>query len=158
MRPTVVKLEDENWKPVVGDGGIATVQAEHTSIVIDGNNVPYVVYKNMDNDGKVTVMRFDGANWTKVDNNLGFAGSGRPTIAIVGNNVPYVVYSDKNNGGRPTVMKFNGANWIPVGGNGVIAPVRAEHPSIAIDKYGVPYVVYSDMDNDGKVTVMKYAR
>ena len=89
---------------MVGKPGFSAGQAEFTKIAIDGNGVPYVAYRG--DYSKITVMRFDGTNWTSVGN-PGFAEGTHLSIAIDKNGVPYVVYSNNNDGGKVTVMKYS---------------------------------------------------
>ena len=89
---------------MIGIPGFSRGKTEFTKIAIDGNGVPYVAYRG--DYFKITVMRFDGTNWTSVGN-PGFAEGTYLSIVINKDGVPYVVYSNKNDGDKVTVMKYS---------------------------------------------------
>jgi hypothetical protein len=150
---TLMATEWEN----LGSAGFTSNQADFTSMAIDGNNVPYVVYKDNVNT-KATVMKFDVSNWVLVGSAAFSTGRVDYTnIAIDGNNVPYVVYKDvaAPSFGKATVKKFDGSSWVTLGSAGFSAG-RADYTDIAIDGNNVPYVVYWDGANSNKATVKKF--
>ncbi len=92
----------------VGTAGFSEGRAIFPSLALDSNNTPYVAYQDGANDGKATVMKYDGANWVNVGT-AGFSAGGAPfpSLALDSNNTPYVAYSDKANGEKVTVMKYD---------------------------------------------------
>ncbi|MCU6711946.1 InlB B-repeat-containing protein [Paenibacillus sp. J5C_2022] len=144
------------WQPL-GNTGFTAGSANYTSIAIDGNGTPYVVYQDGGNSNKATVMKFVNGSWATVGSAGFSAGKAEYTsIAIDSNGTPYVAYQDGGSSSKATVMKFASGNWEPVGSAGFSAG-KAEYTSIAIDSSGTPYVAYQDGGNSGKATVMKFA-
>jgi len=142
------------WKNV-GTAGFSAGTAEYTSLAFD-NGTPYVAYRDGDNGGKATVMKYTaGAGWEAVGA-AGFSAGGADYTSLAFNNgIPYVAYRDNGNGGKATVMKYTaGAGWEAVGTAGFSAG-GADWTSLAFDN-GIPYVAYRDNGNGGKATVMKY--
>ncbi|MFT5661676.1 MAG: VCBS repeat-containing protein, partial [Sulfurimonas sp.] len=147
---TVKKFDGSSWVTVGVTGLNAGI---YTSLSIDSNNIPYVVYRS---HYKATVMKFDGSSWVTV----GIAGFSAgdvyfTSMAIDRNNTPYVAYMDGGNNNKATVMKFDGSSWVTVGIAGFSAGTIFQ-TSIAIDSTNTPYVVYSDGANSYKATVMKF--
>jgi hypothetical protein len=151
-----IGIESKAQWTTVGSPGFSGGEADFTSIAIDGNGTPYVVYSEYGNSSKATVRKYNGSSWALVGSAGFSAGSASNTsIAIDGSGTPYVVYIDGANSGKVTVMKYNGTNWVLVGSAGFSAG-SVFKVSIAIDGSGTPYVVYSDGTNSYKATVMKY--
>lgn len=140
----------------VGVAGFSAGNAWATDIAIDSKGTPYVVYSDLANRGKATVMKFNGSSWE----NVGAAGFSKgeasfTSIAIDGSGTPFVVYIDLEKSSKTTVMKFDGSNWVTVGTAGFSAGT-VECTDIAIDSNGIPYVVYPDVANKYKATVKKF--
>ncbi len=59
LKATVMKYSSGAWN-LVGNAGFSTENAEasHTSIAIDSNCIPYVVYQKYSGSYKATVMKF----------------------------------------------------------------------------------------------------
>ena len=152
----------QGWTPV-GISGFSAAATGQTSIVIDKNNTPYVVYQDATVNYGPTVMKYNGSSWV----NVGIPGfSGGPVaefsnvaIALDTGGTPYVVYGD----GTATtavypasVMKYSDTSWVYVGSPDFTLP-QAVATCIAIDRKGTPYVFYSDGTGGGfKAAVMKY--
>jgi len=146
-----------SWE-LVGSAGLSAGQTANTSIAVDNNGTPYVVYKDYGQSGKATVMKYTGTSWETVGSAGFSAGSaGYTSIALdrsVTPNVPYVVYEDAVKY-KATVMKYTGTSWETVGSTGFSAG-EANYTSIVVDKNGTPYVAYKDLTNWSGATVMKY--
>jgi hypothetical protein len=95
------------------------------------------------NNGKVTVMKFNGTARETVGT-PGFSDGYAefPSLAM-DNGTPYVAYSDyaDSRNGKVTVMKFNGTGWEVVGAAGA-SDEPAWMPSLFIDN-GTPYGAYA---------------
>ncbi len=144
-----------DWN-TVGSEGFSKANVFNTSIAIDNNNIPYVVYADYGNSGKATVKKFDGNSWVTV----GVEGFSKDqvsytSIAIDNNNIPYVVYEDWGNLDKATVKKFDGNSWVTVGVEG-FSKAGVSNTSIAIDNNNIPYVVYEDWGNLNRATVKKF--
>ncbi len=158
-KATVMKYYDSNnsWG-AVGSAGFSAGTTDYTSIAIDSNNVPYVVYQDGVNGNKATVMKYYDSNnsWGAVGGAGISAGQAlQNAIAIDRNNTIYLFYRDDGNSGDATVKKFDGTSWVVVGNTGFNAGT-IEYNNIAIDSNNAPYVVYKDDGNSGKVTVKKF--
>lgn len=141
------------WE-TVGNAEFSSGVVNYTTIAVDPEGTPYIAYKDLANNNKATVMKYDGINWIPVGT-TGFSTSSveEISIAISNTGVPYVVFSDGPNG-NATVMKYDGATWTTVG-NPQFSASSAYSPSIAIDGNGSLYVAYVDYGNRDKATVMK---
>jgi hypothetical protein len=108
-KATVMKYDGSNWV-VVGTPGFTSPKFPsyiYTWIALDRNDVPYIVYRDGDNEGKATVMKYDGSNWVVVGT-PGISASTADTIkiAIDSNGAPYVYYREPNNSNKLFVKKF----------------------------------------------------
>jgi hypothetical protein len=167
-RATVMKFDGVNWQ-TVGSTGFTPGGAGFTSIAIDKNGIPYVafrdqgdtVYNSWPNGYRVSVMKFDGANWVYVGT-PGFSGTGPSSggaiyisLALDTNGVPYVAFTNMNNNFKASVMKFDGSDWVQVGAPG-ISPSQVANTTMAIGDDQMPYIAYSDGASGSKATVMKF--
>ncbi|MFD0589358.1 S-layer homology domain-containing protein [Paenibacillus sp. GCM10027627] len=158
---TVMKYTEAGptgWE-AVGSPGFSEGLAHYQSISIyDGT--PYVAYKDWQNGGKATVMKYTGAGPTGWESlgSAGFSAGLADNLSLqVDEGTPYVAFTDGDKSDRATVMKYTGAGptgWESVGSSGFSAG-SASNPSLKVYG-GTPYVVYRDEGNDSKATVMKY--
>ena len=156
-KATVMKYDSTigSWV-TVGNPGFSVGPVYNTSIAIDRNGTPYVVYGDGGNSQYATVMKFDGSSWVTVGTAGFSAGQADFTsIAIDGSGTPYVAYSDWGYNQKATVMKYNGSSWVTVGSPGFSDSI-AQYISFAINDSGAPYVVYQDFGYTNAATVMKY--
>ncbi len=160
-RATVKKFDGNNWI-AVGSPLFTLGAASYESIAIDGNNIPFVAFRDVFYNYRASVMKFDGTNWIYVGS-PGFSPLGNDaggalytSLAIDKNtNTPYLAYSNFSDGFKATVLKFDGTNWVNVG-SGVVSSGSANNTCIVIDSYGTPYIAYDDGAHNGKATVMKF--
>ncbi|OPZ89184.1 MAG: hypothetical protein BWY74_02836 [Firmicutes bacterium ADurb.Bin419] len=127
----------EDWK-IIGKEGFSKGAVKNTTIALDNNSVPYVVYSDAKN-GEVTVIKYTNNKWNTVGTE-GFSTKEviDASIAIDKNNIPYVVYVEEVNG-KIVVSKFVNGKWTKVEGNAGFG----DEASIALDSNGTPYVVYT---------------
>src|SRR5690242_16153936 len=97
----------------VGAPGFSASLAGFSSLAFNGST-PYVAYQD-GLGGKLTVKKFDGANWLTVGTPQFSAGQAAYISLVFYGTTPYVAYRDGGNGSKATVMKFDGANWSTVG-------------------------------------------
>ena len=152
-----LSLSAQQWDNV-GNAGFSAGVTEYNDMAMDGNDTPYVVFRDNSNSGKVTVMKFNGNAWETVGT-AGFSADAASyiSIAINSNGIPYVAYKDfgtSGNGGI-TVKKFNGTVWETVGSEG-FSGSYIFYTDIAINSNGTPYVVYSSGGSINKPTVKKF--
>jgi hypothetical protein len=143
-------LSPQWW--TVGSKQFSAGGVNFTTIAINSNDVPYVVYQDEANGDKATVMKYDGSSWTPVGA-AGFSDGVADSldIAFDSNDTPYVVYQDRNESDKATVVKFNGSSWVTVGTAGFSAG-KASSPAIAFNSDDTPYVVYRDDDDNDRFT------
>ena len=155
-KATVMKFNGSSWVPV-GATSFSAGQAVGLSMAIDNNNIPYVVYEELDTiHPGATVMKFDGTNWVMLGTGLSTGYANFTSIAIAPDGTPYIAFGDFNNGNKATVYKYTGGSWTLVGAAD-FSTGPALYTSLAIDKSGTPYVVYQDQGVlSGGATVMKY--
>jgi len=106
---------NENFFSGPGSGGAGP------SIAFDlALNEPYISFKDTNNSGKLSVMKFNGSNWSIVGS-AGVSSGAIDYSKIVFNpsdNKPYVAFRDEANFGKITVMNFNGSSWVNIGNAG----------------------------------------
>ena len=148
---SVNKFDGNNWV-LVGSEGF--VSGKNVDLDIDANNIPYVVFQDIDNSDSTSVMKFDSGNWNYVGN-AGFSVSGRfdkRTIVIDGNNIPYISFLDDNL--NIIVMRFVNNNWENLGNT--ISDGLSLSLDIKINAYNTPYIAYTDVSNSEIATVKKF--
>ncbi|WP_423149068.1 gliding motility-associated C-terminal domain-containing protein [Rubrolithibacter danxiaensis] len=144
-----------------GAAGISSGSvASFTSIAVDQNNIPYLVYSDESNSNKAVVKRYNKtrSSWEILGAGpFSKGGASYTSIAVAKNNEPFIVFSDAENAGRSSVYKYNAitTNWEPVGLEGFSAGAAA-YTQITTDKNNVPYVVYQDEANGKKITVQRF--
>ncbi|MDN4601627.1 S-layer homology domain-containing protein [Paenibacillus sp. F6_3S_P_1C] len=139
----------------VGGAGFTAGQVENISLVFDREGTPYTVFRDLGNNNKATVMKFNLGQWEPVGA-FGFTPGEAWTssLAFDAQNVPYVAYQDMDNSNKATVMKFNGSQWEVVGSAG-FTPGTAVDVSLAFNPSNVPYISYRDGSRGNKMTVMR---
>ncbi|RYD57340.1 MAG: T9SS type A sorting domain-containing protein [Sphingobacteriales bacterium] len=152
-------INSAGWD-TVGVSGFTTGAVSNTDIAIDTSGVPYIVFSDVNNSYKATVMKYNGSGWVTVGS-AGFSAGqvSTPQIAFDRNyNIPYVGFEDAGRIERASVMKFNGTSWALVGGTGASAG-NANATCLAIDAMGTPYISYTDhtVTPAGRVTVRKFS-
>lgn len=156
-KAVVMKFDGRRWVNV-GPAGFTMGSVDYPQIKFDTNNNLYIAFQDWSQDGKTTVMKYDGVAAWNVVGSAGFSKEeSYGTSLYIYNNVPYVSfsyvsdYSGKNENGV-TVMAYDSLknSWDEVGQNPIASP--ASYTNMIIDKIGIPYVV-APGDN---VTVMKF--
>lgn len=154
---TVRKLINGQWKDLGTRYGFSAGSAADVVTATDGNGILFVVYQDLANNGKATVMKYENGSWVNTGS-AGFSADSAwyTSIAIKNNGVPFVVYKDKGYNGRATVKKYSNYSWRNVGLPG-FSTGEVAYTSIAINNNLIPYVVYRDEGYGGKATVKKFA-
>ena len=98
------------WQ-IVGSAGFSADYADYTSLALDASGTPYVAYSDWNNDGKASVMKFNGSSWVNVGS-AGFTLGRADYISLaIYNGTPYIAYEDYPST-KASVMKFNGSSWV----------------------------------------------
>ena len=142
------------WEPL-GNG----FSAEPASVAIAlGNGTPFVAYSDNNNNGKISVKRWNDTDWV----NVGIPGfsDGRAdylSIACDNTGTPYVAYKNGQNTvgntNRAIVKKFNGTTWENVGGDAVSANT-ADYISFVVDN-NVPFIAFQDTTDELAIVVKR---
>ncbi len=133
----------------VGDPGFSAGAAQYLSLTFDGLNY-FLAYQDNGNDGKATVMKFNGASWEAVGT-PGFTAGAATYVSLAidyqnPNRTLYLGFRDDANGGKATVMSYNGSGWETVGNAGFSA-TDATFVSFAVYN-GTPYLAYAANDDN----------
>lgn len=145
----------DTWT-TLGGAGISAGQAEYISVAMDPQDTPYVAYKDMQNGGKATVMKFVNGQWESVGApGLSEEEANELFLAIDKQGTPYLVYQDGANSYGLAVKKFTAGQWESVG-SGNISPGAANMMQIAFDSSNNPYVLFRDHPNQTRAVVVKF--
>jgi len=152
----VMKYNGSSWS--VLDGSLSS-SSRYADIVIDGNNVPYVILAESGGGiGYPTrVVKYDSANWVGLGGHFGESYYG--SLAIDKDGTPYVFYSRSSYNGVGMVQKYSGGGW-PAVGPGIISGDRfyAQYTRIVIDSLGILHLGYLDnYASDDSVSVKTIA-
>lgn len=137
-----------NW---VNLGPFATGGYSTTYLTID-RGIPYVAYVDWQTGYGVTLKKYDGGSWTRVDNGSLKTGDS--------SNISYTSFSYSEGtlyvacrltDGTTAVKKYNGTTWLSVGVSGM-----TEGSVMANSLYvynGIPYLVNSSFISGGDVAI-----
>jgi hypothetical protein len=139
-----------------GAPGFTAGKAICISLKVNLSGQPVMAFSDEVNSYKLSVMKFDGANWVYV----GSPGSSSgfieyASLAFGPDSKPYVAFEDYGEEGKAAMMRFDGAEWNYVGEDGFTSD-EADFISLAFGPDGKPYVAFEDYGYSGKATVMKY--
>ncbi len=150
----VMRFNGTAWETVGGMQPASIDQVWYTNLAMY-NNSPYVVYRDIFNGSKTTVVRLGaGGTWEPLGIPAFSAGDSKfQSIAIDNNGIVYVAYQDMFNGGRATVKKYENSSWTTVGTVGFTVGT-AIATNIEINN-GVVYLSFIDESEGDKITVMK---
>lgn len=160
-RAAVRKWINGEW---VKPGGVlvSVGGAEHPSIVLNGNNIPFVIFRDNITGGKASVRTLRGDGWVHVGSE-GFTANGvwEPEMTLGEAGYIYMVSGTGTSfdAGKvidlpATAMQYDGKNWSPMGEKSL--PRVMYRPSIKFGKKGVVYLLYSKSENDDGIAVMEY--
>lgn len=115
----VKKFDGTNWVDVGGGAGQYQIgtQVRAVDIITDQNENVYIAYadflKDYDGNGRVTVQKFNGTQWSLVGNaQISLGEAQQPKLQISSNGTLYLSYGGASDKG---VKMFDGTNWIDVG-------------------------------------------
>ena len=133
-------------------GAIAPNAASYGRLSVAGS-VPYAIFSDSLNGGKLSLLKLTGGKWSAVGN-AGFSSeSVYDSYALyVDGTTPYVAYAGDTSSGL-NVMKFNGSAWVLVGAANFATFTGYGGISLAVSN-GVVYVAF--IDGSYKLHVMTY--
>ncbi len=150
-RISVKKYVNGSWV-FVGTPGFNGGVTEFVQIAFDTTGVPYVSYREANND--LYIMKFNGTAWVQVGVMIPAIYNTSIAINPV-TNEPYVFYDDTGNGLRGNVIRFNGSSWVNVGAAN-FTPGSAAYNNLVFDNAGTPIVAYSDNSSGTKAIVKRF--
>ncbi|WP_025681551.1 cadherin-like beta sandwich domain-containing protein [Paenibacillus massiliensis] len=146
----------DTWT-ALGGAGISAGQVEYTSMAIDPQGTPYVAYKDYQNAGKATVMKYVNGQWESVGAPGLSAGEANELfLAIDKQGTPYLTYQDVANDLRLAVRKLTNGQWEAVGDT-VVSASAANMMVLDFDSNNTPYVLYRDTMNGSHPYVLKFS-
>lgn len=154
-RVKVIRFDGTGWT-IKGNPGISNGLVFEVSLAFAPDGTAYLAYTDAASD-KITVRRFDGANWPTVGGSIGVGLVYEPGLAFSPDGTPHIVYYYNVNGYelKARVRKLVGNTWTPVGVDGISAGNIA-HPSLAFAPDGSAYVAFQDYENASKCTVLRF--
>jgi alpha-tubulin suppressor-like RCC1 family protein len=130
-------------------------QGLFTQVVLDKNDIPYIIFKDNGNEGKLTVMKYISNSWIYVGlKGITSNAADYGTISFDNNNTPYVVFQDYSINRKASVMRYNGTSWEYVGTPGFSEGI-AHYTDIKINNSNIPYVAFRD-DGIGTTNVFYF--
>ena len=155
---TVMKYTTSGWE-IVGDDGITTVIASGSgylhiddiiSLYVD-NGIPYVAFVDLDNYGKISVLKYDGNDWVSVGER-GFSDDCVYHVSLfVSNGSVYAAYEENG----IIVKKFNGYSWDSIGTT-LNGHISRESLFVYNDTPYLAYYYSDTNDHKNKLSVVKY--
>jgi hypothetical protein len=152
---SVMKFNGTNWQ-YVGQPGFTPQAypygAMYTRLAFNKAGKIYLAYSDDTNNGRASVMTFNGTSWVYVGSpDISGMGTAYTSIVFDSSDKPIIAYV----GGSQSniyIKRFTGTSWVSVGPASGIA--TGSFPDIAIDKNDNLYVVYTAND---KPCVQKYS-
>jgi hypothetical protein len=139
----------QDWVPV-GTAGFTPSSALSSVMALDASNTPYVFYKDILNEYKGTVMKFEDGSWQPVGE-PGFSssmqtGSDNFSLGFDINNIPYVAYSGISSDNYPiVVMKFEDNTWEVVA---QFFSIGVSDILLDFDSNNIPYLSYRSIQGE----------
>ncbi len=164
-KATVMKYSTGIWTLVgsaIGSSDSGSINYQsigRNSIILNSNDVPYIVYRRFTNTGPtIDVMKFNGMDWVDVNSsfstNSHIANSG---ITIDHNDTLYMTYTNGTDyNSYAAVMRYSGRRWTHVGSDYVTDSLYFSSIELTFDSKNVPYLVYSAKTKSNRCCVIKY--
>ncbi|MFA7445835.1 MAG: T9SS type A sorting domain-containing protein [Flavobacteriaceae bacterium] len=148
----LLKFENNVWE-TVGSIASATIGSIFT---FNNNNIPYVAFRDGENNNKATVMKFENGSWQFVGQ-PGFSSGGTEDLSLSfdSNNIPYIAYSDQTNQNKATVQRCVNNNWEFVGESGFTGSYLGDI-TIAFDSSDNLFICYREQATGYKAAVKKF--
>ena len=122
--------------------------ASYTSLALDGNNTPYVAFRDASLGNRANVKQYDSASqsWLSLATNGITQGSVTHTsLSIDSNNTIYLGYDAVGEfSSTSTVSRYNATDetWSMIGQQS-LSGVTGSHTSLTLDSHDVPYMASS---------------
>lgn len=110
-----------------------------------------VAFNDANNGGKMTIRKYDGANWLNIGQANFTTGAIEKIQLAVDTAKGIFVYcnADPTGGSNPTnpmMRRFDGTNWVVVGPDSFISDyIMGQKQAFALDTAGVPFMLVNDL-------------
>ncbi|MBK8478626.1 MAG: hypothetical protein IPL39_20800 [Opitutaceae bacterium] len=141
----------------VGGAGFSVARADYIRMALAPDGSPWVAYDDSSQEGKLTVMRFDGTAWVGVGS-AGFSAAAIDQairLAFAPDGAPHVAYVDNKNTARVSVKRFDGSSWIPVGSEAATGD-RSMGLNLGFFPDGSPYLVCQSLGTVSSISLFRY--
>lgn len=132
------KWDGSDWTTV----GSAFRSVE-THIVLDNNDLPYLVARDVTQSHKGVVFKLENNSWVPVSGTGVYAPDAEyachQNLVFNSNNTPYISYADYYTNNTLKVRKFEGGEWVEVG-SGI--DNLYFYQSMVLDDNDMPYLAY----------------
>lgn len=132
------KWDGNQWTAV----GSAFSSVE-THIVLDNNDLPYLVARDVSQNYKGVVFKLENNSWTPVSGTGIYAPDAEyachQDLVFDSNNMPYISYADYMTSNTLKVRRFENGEWVAVG-SGI--DNLYFYQSMALDDNDMPYLAY----------------
>lgn len=155
--PVVMKFNGTSWVDV-GNAATFTDNVRFPSLAFSPAGQPYLAYSDYKWYSRLSVIKYDGANWVLVGTDHFTYPNGGWYVKMAFNpadSLPNVAFTDGGVANKVSVMKFNGSSWVFVGDEGFSADY-ANYMNLAFSPSGQPYVAFQDFGVSRKAVVMTY--
>lgn len=120
-KTSVITLENDVWVNV-GEPGFSIdglFGTEHHALIFDDNDVPFLIFRDLNDDSKPSVMTFNGSEWEYVGEPSFIPSPVSDTdITMTSDGTLYVVFREAGQADKVSVMTFDGSEWVYVGEQG----------------------------------------
>lgn len=144
------------WTTVgAGDAGAIAPNAAYYGKIAVAGSIPYAVYQDYSNSGKLTVLKLASGKWSPVGT-AGFTADEPDYYTLyVDGTTPYVAYTSYTTSSVTvvTVMKFNGSAWVLVGAAGFATSYGYGLISLIVSS-GTPYIGF--IDGSSQLQIMTF--
>ena len=132
------KWDGSQWTPI----GSAFSSVE-THIVLDNNDLPYLVARDVSQGYKGVVFKLENDSWVPVSGTGIYVPDAEyachQELVFDSNNTPYISYADYMTSNTLKVRKFENGEWVAVG-SGI--DNLYFYQSMALDENDMPYLAY----------------
>lgn len=120
-RASLMKYENDEWV-LINQAGFSSegfFGTDYLSLVFDEENRPVVAYRDLNDDSKPSVMRFNGSSWEYLGAQGLTPGSvSYVSLAVTSEGELFLAFREAGLADKLSVMTFDGANWQYVGEEG----------------------------------------
>jgi hypothetical protein len=118
-----VKKFDGNAWVAISDITLPNKPIYSTSIAVDSDNKPYVVYK--ENTSSLLIKKFDGISWININSSTILGDTSNPKLFIDKNIIPNILYLSYGNwNNQISLAKFTNGAWRYISGVGSIVKLK----------------------------------